>query len=228
MTQKVPASDRAAANEATDRDAGPAQANATPPRTAPSGSRKLVTWLVLCLTVILLGWLVYRAPMGREMIVRSAAMLGPRSVPLLRRALTDDEQQVKRAAAESLTELGAAAVPGLTAELQDPDPRVRAWSAFGLSVLGVQGKDAVSALLPVTEDPDPKVRRNALMALCAVNAYGEVARPVVRKALQDADPEVRGYAGEAMGRFARETPAAAKDASEAVQPQPAAKPGDGG
>lgn len=222
MTEHVsaPNPDPAREGRTSPSPADTSQPGGAPAATPASRQGPLLKGLVLCLAVIVLGWLLYRAPLARELTVRGAAQLGPRSVPLLRHALGDEDQGVKRAAAESLVDLGAACVPVLSESLTDRDPQVRAHSALGLSLLGVQGQAAVAALLPVTEDADAQVRRQALRALCAVSAYGEVALPVVRKALEDPDPEVCAFAAEALGRFSRPTSRAGDAPSDADQAAP--------
>jgi HEAT repeat protein len=90
-------------------------------------------------------------------------------------ALKDRRAGVRREAAESLWSLGPVSSPVLLRGLTDPDPQVRAWSAFALGHGGRAKEDrsrppgevtAASPLLAgLLNDEDPEVRRRAAEAL---------------------------------------------------------------
>src|SRR3954468_13445625 len=96
---------------------------------------KLAKAAVVCLGVVLAGWLLSRAAWVREAGVRLLGKVGKPALPLLRRALRDDDTLVRQAAREGLAQVGEAAVPPLVESLGDRDPEVRAQSALALTVL---------------------------------------------------------------------------------------------
>src|SRR5438552_15019449 len=71
----------------------------------------LVKVLVVCLGVVLIGWLLYREPGVRAFIVSCSDRLGPRAIPYLRGALQDPDISVRQAAGQALRRIGADAVP---------------------------------------------------------------------------------------------------------------------
>ncbi|WP_332448570.1 HEAT repeat domain-containing protein [Methanoculleus sp.] len=79
------------------------------------------------------------------------------------RILRDGATADRMEAARALSALGPAALPGLLAALDDPDPRLRMWAAYTLGMIGERG--AAPALIRALEDPDPGVGRWAAAAL---------------------------------------------------------------
>ncbi|WP_292383567.1 HEAT repeat domain-containing protein [Methanoculleus sp. UBA430] len=79
------------------------------------------------------------------------------------RILRDGATADRMEAARALSALGPAALPGLLAALEDPDPRLRMWAAYTLGMIG-DGRPA-PALIRALEDPDPGVGRWAAAAL---------------------------------------------------------------
>src|SRR6266404_1451345 len=98
----------------------------------------IAKWLVGCLGMLLIGWIIYLTPLGRELAVSSLGKIGPVAVPLLRHALQDEDNGVRWAAHDALKELGTKAVPSLVHALQDKDARVRAEAADALSMLDLK------------------------------------------------------------------------------------------
>ena len=96
--------------------------------TSPTNAkrRKVLGCLAVCVLLPVAGWLLYRAPLVREVVVGLAGRMGTPAIPVLRRATFDGDNDVRRAAGSALAALGAAAVPPLVESLGDEDPAVRA------------------------------------------------------------------------------------------------------
>ncbi|WP_292522093.1 HEAT repeat domain-containing protein [Methanoculleus sp.] len=77
--------------------------------------------------------------------------------------LRDGGSADRMAAAKTLAARGPATLPGLSAALDDPDPRLRMWAAYTLGMIGDAG--AVPALMRALDDPDPGVVKWAADAL---------------------------------------------------------------
>ena len=118
--------------------------------------------------------------------------------PGLLAALRDAEEDVRRAAAEALGEIGdAAAVPGLLAALRDADADVRREAAWALGRIGDAA--AVPGLLAALRDADADVRWAAAAALGRIGDAAAVLGLVA--ALRDADERVREAAAWALRKI---------------------------
>jgi HEAT repeat protein len=159
--------------------------------------------LVALLGVLLIGWLLYRAPWVREMIVAAAAELGAPAVPYLRKlALRDENRHVQHRAREALQKMGAAAVPALIEPLADDDAEVRIEAAYALIHLAGDAQAALDPLIAALQhDTDPTVRRYAAMALGRLGPAGQPAIPALAEALKDGHAPVRAEAADALGRL---------------------------
>jgi HEAT repeat protein len=162
--------------------------------------------------------------------VRVAAVhgLGSASSPdgavlaALKRALRDDEVQVRRAAAVALVRRGPAAGPAL-ADVFDDDASVRAAARAGLGRMGTQ---AVALLLEVVEDEDSAGREDAARLLAGIFQRPEApgtseaakAVPVLVEALDDADPGLRRAAAFALVEACRKADAPLAGEAERAVP----------
>jgi HEAT repeat protein len=99
----------------------------------------------------------------------------------------------------ALIPIGAPAVPGLAAMLQNPEPKLRARAATTLWGMGEKAADAVEALSKALQDADLEVRRSAAMALGAIGPAAAPAVPALIGALKDRDYAVRQQAAQALG-----------------------------
>lgn len=99
-----------------------------------------------------------------------------------------------------------AALPTLRKLLADPQPRVRAWAARALGIVG--GEEDLALLRPLLEDGDPGPLIQALRSARALVA-GKKAQPAegwaprLRALMDDPRPGVRASAIEAAGVWAR-------------------------
>jgi HEAT repeat protein len=84
--------------------------------------------------------------------------------------------------------------------LRDPDPTTQSQGAFGLSLLGPQGRSAAPALAEALRSPHTLVRQNAALALGKVDP-GPEATPALAEALKDREWAVRRQAALALGEL---------------------------
>jgi HEAT repeat protein len=85
--------------------------------------------------------------------------------------LTSDDAATRRSAAMALGDLGADAVPAVSAlgrALADDNPSVRQSAAETLGKIGPGAAAAVPALTEALDDPEPGVRKSAAGALAAI------------------------------------------------------------
>jgi HEAT repeat protein len=120
--------------------------------------------------------------------------------------LKNPDNDVRRAAAKELSELGAeasAAVPALTKALSDKDRFVRRFAAEALGAIGPEAKSAVPTLALAINDSTKEVQ------LAAVEALGKMG-PASVKALGNAvkdpakDPAVRTKAAQGLAKIGLE------------------------
>ena len=126
-------------------------------------------------------------------LAHEAAFARP-AVPALIAALSSDEPQVRLSAARTLGALSSAAedaVPKLVELLgNDPEPSVRAISAWSLGQIGVGGDVSGPALIRAVTDEDPMVRRTVLTTLRHLDVDREAMKDVWVEVLTDSDPAV--------------------------------------
>ena len=123
-------------------------------------------------------------------------------------ATKDPEPTVREAAAAGLGVWGPkarAAVPALTAALDDGDARVRqaAVGAFFELSGAAPAPEAVPKLLPFLGMPEPAVRMAAAAALGAIGDP-RALEPLVQRASDDVDASVRAQAADALGAMGPE------------------------
>jgi HEAT repeat protein len=98
------------------------------------------------------------------------------------------------AAQQELSNLGAAAVPGLIAELQSSLEVRRELAAATLAELGDAAVAAAPALRSALADPSRFVRANAAAALVQMPDHRAQAMPALVALLNESDPQVRQLA----------------------------------
>ncbi len=128
------------------------------------------------------------------------------AVPALLEALKDPEVMVRRAAAQSLTNLDdIRTVPGLIEALRDTDKEVRTSAAQGLGNL--HDERAIDGLIGLLKDADPEVRAAAVEALGEL--HSQKAIPGLSTAMRDDNKDVRRSAIEALNNMEAPVPVAA-------------------
>lgn len=139
-----------------------------------------------------------RVPAVRSMIVWAVGEIeDPRGAPVLERALTDDNLEVRRKAIWAYGELDGlrSAPPALIAALRDSDVEVRRAAVHALGE--IQDAAAVPGLIAAMRDSDLDVRRGVIHALGEIP--GSVSVEALVAALRDPDPEIRRMAARALG-----------------------------
>ena len=133
--------------------------------------------------------------------------LGPEGVVALARRLHDDDVQLRKNAALAFDVLAGtwfeplwskteikAALPALTAALQDSEPNVRSWSAQALGEMGPNAESAVPELIILLSNPDEGSRNSACIALRGIGPAAKMALPALRNSLSDQSKDVRRFA----------------------------------
>jgi HEAT repeats len=127
------------------------------------------------------------------------------SVPALRAALKDSDEQVRVNAAEALGSIGPwarDAIPDLVGLVEDPGapPALRAHAARALHRLGHDAKPLVPALLDAMKAARGWPRFALIRALDDLQATGEPVDAALMQALSDPEPTVRQEAATALQR----------------------------
>jgi HEAT repeat protein len=116
-------------------------------------------------------------------------------------ALKDEDERVRRRAAEALGKMKAeAAVPQLMEALRDEASFVRRSAVYALGAMKTEA--ASPSLVEALKDEDERVRRRAAEALGKMKA--EAAVPQLMEALRDKDSDVRRSAAQALGAMKAE------------------------
>jgi HEAT repeat protein/beta-lactamase regulating signal transducer with metallopeptidase domain len=127
-------------------------------------------------------------------------------VPALLEALKDDNAEVRRAAAQSLGNIGdKRATNGLVAVLGDEDAHVREAAVEALGEL--EDPRSINGLASRLTDSVTEVRRAVVHALSRFE--NKVSADVFRPVLADEDPEIRAHAANAVGELKDHASAAA-------------------
>ena len=128
-------------------------------------------------------------------------------VVALARGLHDDDVQLRKNAALAFDVLAGtwfdpswsktdikAALPALTAALQDSEPNVRGWSAQALGEMGPDAESAVPELITLLSNPDEGSRNSACIGLRGIGPAAKMALPALRNSLSDPSKDVRRFA----------------------------------
>src|SRR5688572_9672513 len=150
-------------------------------------------------------------------IARAALVQGAaRSLPLLRRFLTGDNEDLHRRTFEIIRQIGPRAIPLLVQLLRHEQIDFRRFAADALIDLAPDTEPIQPALRWALRDEDSMVAADAARAL---GALGKRASPSVRAlitALSNEEPHVRIYAAEALASIGPKARAATKDLANAL------------
>jgi HEAT repeat protein/outer membrane protein assembly factor BamB len=139
-----------------------------------------------------------------------------RSLPLLRRFLTSDNEDLHQQTFEIIRQIGPPAMPLLVELLRHEQVSFRRFAADALIDLAPDTESIQPALRRALRDEDSMVAADAARAL---GALGKRASPSVRalvNALSHEEPHVRIYAAEALASIGPEAGAATKDLARAL------------
>jgi HEAT repeat protein len=132
---------------------------------------------------------------------KAATLLGnitdPRAATELVAALNDKEQEVRKAAEESLVKLGSGVAGQLIQSLRDKSAEVRRAAARILGRLGSQA--AVDPLIEALKDPDEWVRAYAAEVLRKLGDQRII--PAFIGSLEDSNDHVRTHAAAVLGEL---------------------------
>ena len=145
-------------------------------------------------------------------LVKGAA----RSLPLLRRFLTRDDEDLDLRTFEIIRRIGPPAIPLLLELLRHEQVSFRRFAADALIDLAPDTESIQPALRRSLRDEDAEVAGDAARAL---GALGKRATPSVRalvRALSHEDPYVRIYAAESLASIGPTAAAATRDLARAV------------
>jgi HEAT repeat protein len=135
-------------------------------------------------------------------------------VPGLIADLKNPDPTVSGKANLELIRLGEPAVPGLVEMLKSDDVRIRTLAVTAFWGLGAKGHAAASDLAATLADPVDSVRLGAAMALDNMGPPAREAVPALVRALKDRDARVRQWSAKALGSIG---PAAEKAVPALVQ-----------
>jgi HEAT repeat protein len=139
-----------------------------------------------------------------------------RSLPLLRRFLARDDEELHQQTFEIIRQIGQPGIPLLIELLQHEKVSFRRFAADALIDLAPDTESSQPALRRALRDDDAMVAGDAARA---VGALGERASPSVAAlvtTLSHEDPYVRIYAAEALASIGPKASAAAKDLATAL------------
>jgi HEAT repeat protein len=139
------------------------------------------------------------------------------ALPVLLKALGDDNERVRAHAAWCLGEIGPEAkeaLEPLRQQLKEDDPPLRLYSAHALWRIGRQAKEAAPTLAAVwKEDPNPAViLQHQLDALRSLGEMGREDKAVVETLVQLAGHHNRWVRQAAVEALKKADPKAAADA----------------
>lgn len=132
-----------------------------------------------------------------------APSAGQASVPVLTEALSDEDAQVRGAAAEALGKIGqgsATALPQLFLLVRDPEATVRLKAVETLPNIA-QDTSIVDPLVVALSDSAPEVRRAAAAALGALGTSTSKSIAALARALKDSSAAVRAAAALALAEI---------------------------
>ncbi len=139
----------------------------------------------------------------RRLCLQALGSIGPASrdaLPLIVRALTDHDEEIRSTATSSLELIGVVpeAIPILVANLADPSPVVRHRTAVALARSGKAAPVAIPVLTKALADKDWMVRFCAAMALRDLSEHASNSLSALRECLNDENRTVRAIAQEAI------------------------------
>lgn len=137
-------------------------------------------------------WWQARVNASRELIE-----IGTPAVPALVGLLKNDDEKVRRKAAETLGRMkgkASAAVPALIEALNDTYAQVRYEAVFALGEIGKEALPAVPVLIQKLDDRSKELRTKAAVALEKLVPYSSDIVPVMIRRLRHPDKDARWYA----------------------------------
>ena len=139
-----------------------------------------------------------------------------RSLPLLRRFLSDEYEHLHPVTFEIIRRIGPAAVPALTELLRDERTSIRSSAADALIDLAPYTETVQPSLRRALNDEDPTVAGDAARALGALGTRASPSVGALVRTLSHEDPYVRIFAAEALASIGPNAAAATGDLARAI------------
>lgn len=152
--------------------------------------------------VALIKKLTHPDPRVRRAVLRAVKRLQPAPgtyLPLVTERLADADASVVLPAIHSLADLGAEAVPFLTAALQNPASRY--WASVALAEIGAAAAPAVPQLRDGVTSGSTEERMQSIMALASIGEPALPAASDIARALDAPEGSLRFAAAFALGRL---------------------------
>lgn len=143
------------------------------------------------------------SPAQRRSALIQQAAKGEAAVPALSAALQDDNLVVRRTAARLLVDLGAPARPALTAALDNSDALVR--RAALSAVCEPPSAECLPSLKKAAQDTDAFMRLTAVQLLVQIKPQTQEIHDLLEQARKDSAQAVRDLAAQALWPFFKET-----------------------
>ena len=155
-------------------------------------------------------------PKVRAIAEAALAEGAQRSLPLLRRFLTDANEDLHQVTFEIIRRIGPAAIPMLTELLRDERDSIRANAADALIDLAPYTEPVQPALRRALNDEDSMVAGDAARALGALGPRASPSVGALVKTLSHDDPYVRVFAAEALASIGPKAAGATGDLARAL------------
>jgi outer membrane protein assembly factor BamB/HEAT repeat protein len=139
-----------------------------------------------------------------------------RSLPLLRRFLTSDNEYLHEQTFEIIRQIGSPAIPLLVGLLRHEQVSFRRFAADAFNDLAPDTESIQPALRRALSDEDSMVAGDAARALGALGKRASPSVGALVKTLSYEDPYVRIYAAEALASIGPKAGAAVKDLARAL------------
>ena len=139
-----------------------------------------------------------------------------RSLPLLRRFLNSDNEDLHLATFEIIRRIGPPAIPLLVELLRDDQVAFRRFAADAFIDLVPDSVSIQPALRRALRDDDSMVAADAARALGALGPKASPSVPALVKALSHDEPHVRIYTAEALASIGPKAEAATNDLARAL------------
>jgi len=141
---------------------------------------------------------------------------GARSMPLLRRFLNSDNDDLHQETFEIIRRIGPPAIPLIVDLLRHQHDSFRRFAADALIDLTPDTESIQPALRRALSDEDSMVVADAARALGALSTKASPSVPALVKALSHDEPHVRIYAAEALANIGPKAAGATKDLARAL------------
>ena len=139
-----------------------------------------------------------------------------RSLPLLRRFLASEDDDLLRQTLEIIRQIGAPAIPLLVELLRHEEASFRSFAADALIDLAPDTESIQPALRVALGDEDSMVAADAARALGALRERASPSVRALMEALSHSEPHVRIYAAEALASIGPKAGAAVQDLAKAL------------